>query len=352
MSSDNVRASRDSLANSSQRVHQPKMKEDLDFLVIGATKAGTTSLFEYLRRHPGIAIPSDKEAPYFSRDTTFARGWESYLQRNFASAEPNQAWGTVTPDYMAGSVFERARTPVTAGEGYGEVTIPMRIHERLPSVRIVALLRDPVARARSHHLMETMNGRETRAFADAIDEQLQPKSLESARARPTYTNSYIAWGEYARILDPYFALFPRDQILVVFTQELEATPGVVLRRVYEFIGAAPEFVPDNLGKRYRVGASTRRFSRLTPEGLQRALSSNSMSRSAWHALPTGARGRVDREFRRLAYRFDLWNRRSIGLNGQATCAEARVRGHFDEERKRLSELGIFPPWTMAEADSG
>ena len=333
------------------RVSGERMRKHLDFVVIGANKAGTTS-HRNLRRHPGVAVPSDKEAPYFSRDSVVARGWDWYLTRHFASADPGQLWGTVTPDYMAGSVFERARTAATAGEGYGEPTIPARIHERLPSARIVALLRDPVDRARSHHLMETMNGRENRPFAEAIDQELQPERLEGARRRPTYTNSYIVWGEYARILAPYFTLFPREQILIVFTQDLELVPAAVVRRVYEFIGAAPDFVPDNVGRRYRVGASSRRFSRLTPERLQRALASNSMSRSAWHAMPTDARGYIDREFRRLAYRFDLWNRRTTGSNVQVNAlAVARVRAHFDEEHERLGELGIYPPWNMPEAGS-
>ena len=57
------------------RVSGERMRKHLDFVVIGANKAGTTSLFEYLRRHPGVAVPSDKEAPYFSRDSVVARGW-------------------------------------------------------------------------------------------------------------------------------------------------------------------------------------------------------------------------------------------------------------------------------------
>lgn len=329
------------------------MRRDLDFLVIGATKAGTTSLFEYLRWHPGIAVPSDKEAPYFSRDTTVARGWEWYLRRNFATAERHQAWGTVTPDYMAGSVFERARTHATPGDGYDEVTIPMRIHECLPAVRIVALLRDPVDRARSHHLMETMTGRETRSFEDVVDEELQLDNLERARRHPTYTNSYIAWGEYARILDPYFALFSPHQILVVFTSDLETAPGRVVRSVYEFIGAAPDFVPHNLGKRYRVGAATRRTSRITPDGLQRALASNKMTRSMWHSLPSGARSRVDQAFRGLSYRFDLWNRTTCGSAIEAAVDnEIRMRAHFEQDREHLVRLGIMPPWAALEKVGG
>ena len=117
------------------------MKDRLDFLVIGAAKAGTTSLFEHLRRHPEIALPADKEAPFFATDVRYSRGWDRYLKSTFWEADPARRWGTITPQYMGGTVFEPARTAVTAGGGYDEHTLPLRIHERLPEARLIAVLR-------------------------------------------------------------------------------------------------------------------------------------------------------------------------------------------------------------------
>ncbi len=326
------------------------MKQTLDFIIIGANKAGTTSMFEYLKQHPEVALPSDKEAPYFSRDTLFARGWADYLDRTFGSADDTARWGTVTPDYMVGGVFEAAVTGVTAGYGYDERTVPSRIHEHVPRARLIAMLRDPVERARSHHRMAVMTGRETRPLDRAIDDLLQPDMLRDARQHPTYTNGYVSWGEYGRILAGYLDVFPREQILIVFVDELAHAPVQILDRVYKFIGVASDIVPDNLGERYRVGAAERRLSRLTPDAVQRTVSGSAPLRVIWHALPEPSRRRIDRRFGRVAYRFDLWNRRN-SAEDSVFASEARLRGHFADDTDRLSELfGLAVPWQADQAN--
>ena len=60
------------------------MKQSLDFIVIGAQKSGTTALFEYLRHHPELYLPSGKEAPFFSHDSEWNDGWAEYVRRYFA----------------------------------------------------------------------------------------------------------------------------------------------------------------------------------------------------------------------------------------------------------------------------
>lgn len=318
------------------------MKRTLDFIVIGANKAGTTSLFEYMRRHPEVALPRHKEAPFFSRDATYGRGWEQYLAVTLRSADAAQRWGTVTPDYMAGSVFERGDDD----QRYDERTVPERIREQLPDVRVVALLRDPVERALSHHKMAVMNNYDQRSFEQAMEELLRPDALERARAYPTYTNSYVVWGEYGRILNGYFALFPHEQILVEFTENMREDPVMVLRQIYGFVGAAEDFVPDNLGAEYRVGFSERRTSVVTPENLQRGLARNPIARSLWHALPTGGRLWIDYHFDAFAYRYDLWNRRPDGYSYMIDAdTAARLREHFGADTEVLERLlDVKPPW--------
>ena len=120
----------------------------LDFLVIGAQKAGTTSLFEYLRRHPEVELPPDKEAPFFSHDPTWALGWEPYIERTFGRRDAGKKRGTVTPQYMAGGVFGAA--PGALDGHYDESTVPLRIQKYAPDVRLIVLLREPISRAISH----------------------------------------------------------------------------------------------------------------------------------------------------------------------------------------------------------
>jgi hypothetical protein len=323
------------------------VKRTLDFIVVGAQKAGTTTLFEYLGRHPSIALPAGKEVPYFSHDARYRSDWHRYLQKTFTFADPGNKWGTVTPHYMVGGVYERARTSYGS---YDERAVPLRIRDRLPDVRLIAILRDPVERAFSHYRMVVMWGREHRSFDVAIDQLLGAEALEDSRRLPDEATGYVAWGEYGRILSGYLDVFPREQILVVFTKELEDAPGLLLRRIHGFIGVDHRPLPDNLAARYRVSGVGRRLSWLDVHRVQRAAARTALTRAVWHAVPEKGQRHVDYVFNRTAYRVDLWNRRPDGrahvLPSPLTLT--RLREHFASDTARLTEvLGVSPPWETA-----
>lgn len=343
-------------------------KDILDFIVIGAQKAGTTSLFEYLRHHPEIALPAGKEWPYFSHDPAYTRGWSTYMtnlarEGYRAAADPARTWGTVTPHYMVGGVYQ-ARND--AADSYDEHTVPSRIHERLPDVRLVAILRDPVERAVSHHRLMVRAGRERRSVDDAIAELLRPDALEGARRHPQQSTGYVAWGEYGRILAGYFDVFSADQILVVFTDELERAPAQLLKQIQEFIGVSADFEPDNLNKRYNPGAFERGFSwsapsswispssPISPQGVRRGLSRNPAARAAWHLIPEARQRRLKRPYERVARQVVRWNRRSapnkVKANAEPSLATlTRLREHYAEDAGGLSALlGVTPSWQTSD----
>jgi hypothetical protein len=262
---------------------------------------------------------------------------------------------------MVGGVYESVGD-VAVRDSYEERTVPLRIHECLPNVRLIAILRDPVERAVSHHRMAVMTGRERRSFDDAIGELLRPDALERSRRCPQESMGYIAWGEYGRILAGYFDVFRREQILVVFTDELERAPAQLLSRIQEFIGVRADFEPDNLGERYRVGAIERGFSwmspsswmsptsPLSPQGVQRALGRNAAARAAWHAIPQARQLRLRRPYERIARRAVLWNRRSPPNEARANAEPsletlARLREHYAQDAAPLAVLlGMTPSW--------
>lgn len=326
-------------------------KRHLDFLVIGAQKAGTTSLFEYLRRHPELALPAAKEVPYFSHDGRYSGDWDEYLAKAFAFAQPARRWGTVTPHYMTGGIYEAARPgPPPPSD---ERTVPLRIHERLPDVQLIALVRDPVERARSHHAMAVMNGWERRDFATAVSELLAPEALERSRRVARETTGYLVWGEYGRILGGYLDVFPREQLLVLYTTELRSDPAAVMRRVYGFLGIDPDCLPDNLGTTYRPGGKARRVRWLDLPRFQERLAHSRVAWRLWHSLPETSRRRVDRAFDRVNYLTDLWNRhQAMDSNGIGQGVEAALRAHYLADAARLSELlGEAPPWARSECAS-
>lgn len=326
-------------------------KEVLDFIVIGGEKCGTTSLFEYLRKHPQLCLPSGKQGGYFNNDDKFAQDWPDYLRKQFPDADPARLWGNVTPMYMFGGASSSTRDPSLPPAPADVRTVPARIREQLPDVRLIAILRDPVQRARSHHSMAVLEGWDTRSFDQAIDELLQPEALEATRRDLHEHTGYVVFGEYGRILAGYLEVFPRDQLLVLFTSELAADPHSVLRRIFEFLGVDSDFVPDNLGVRYLAASAGRRIQWLDLYAFQSAVSSNTLARGAWHAIPEKARHRLDAQFNNMNVRTRVWNRRPSAPptpNASETETDRRLRAHFEVDTALIADLlGVQPPWALS-----
>lgn len=323
------------------------MKDRLDFIVIGAQKCGTTSLFEYLRRHPQLCLPAGKEAPFFSHDDRWSLGWDVYVGRNFGFARPDRLWGTVTPQYMFGSVYEPGDCERLMAVDRPEAIVPERIHQHSADVKLVAVLRDPVARAQSHYRMEVMRGSESRPFDEAVTELLEPETLELTRRGPTETTSYLTTGEYGRILAPYYELFGPAQMFVCFTADLEKRAAETVRSVLRFLGVAPDVLPGNLGVRYRAAGTKRRVGRVDLYRVQESIAANGAFRAAWHALPSPMRSRTSAAFNEVAYRLELANRTPWRHDGSVMSngTELALRRHYEHDRKLLRDLvSAEPPW--------
>src|SRR5450755_2650628 len=181
----------------------------LDFVVIGAQKGGTTTLFEHLRGHPELCLPADKEAPFFNRPELYSKGVGQLFSTYFPRPLPTgRLLGTVTPQYMCIA-------------GCAE-----RLADAFPACALVALLRDPVDRAYSHYRMAQRRGQETRTFDDAIAAMLSgPDALAAARASTALGGTYVAWGEYGRVLGEYLERFERERVLITYTSDLERDPA-------------------------------------------------------------------------------------------------------------------------------
>jgi len=322
------------------------MSERLDFIVIGAAKSGTTSLHEYLRSHPSLCLPPAKEAPFFSEDPTYQRGWDAWFGRAFPSDLQSAVYGKITPHYMAGAPFGERVAGARYGDAPSEKVIPLRIYDLFPAVRLVAILRDPVDRCISHHQMTTFLGSEVRTLEQAVDQLLSPGALDQARQAATDLNGYVAWGEYARILRPYYDLFGPDSIRVFFTSELDRQPGDVVRRILDFIGVDSTFVPANHGRRYYEGSRTRRITWLDLARLQGAASRNPAARRMWHSFPVSLRRRTALTYEAAHYRVRMWNRVADPTPGTIDEALTQtLRAHFRSDTGDLARLiGRDVPW--------
>jgi hypothetical protein len=294
----------------------------LDFVVIGAQKGGTTTLFEHLRQHPRLCLPADKEAPFFNRPELYSQGVDHLFTTYFPQPLPaDRLLGTVTPQYMC-----------IAG-------CAQRIADAFPRARLVAILRDPVERAYSHYRMAVRRGQDTRTFDAAVAEMLAgPDALAAARASTRLGETYVAWSEYGRMLAAYLERFDREQLLVTYTSDLEADPAAVLRAIDEFLDV-PVVLPEGLGERFHVGGSRRRF-----PNVQRRLRRSPVG-WVWKRLPQGTRSR-------LFIRFDHWNVREDEPDGDGETGprwseetETRLRAHCAADEAALAQRwGLELPW--------
>lgn len=191
-----------------------------DFLGIGVQKGGTTTLHTLLKKHPGVALPSDKELHYFSLHYSLGEAWYG---GHFATAAPERRWGEITPYYL----FH----PLAA----------QRIRNCLPDARLIVLLRDPVERALSQLFHSKRLGLEPLELEEALAVEAQrmaeaePVVVGGGRHRSHQEHSYVARSRYEQQLVRYEALFHREQLLLLRSEDLFQQPERVWTQVQDFL---------------------------------------------------------------------------------------------------------------------
>ncbi|MEM9074584.1 MAG: sulfotransferase [Myxococcota bacterium] len=204
------------------------------FFVIGAPKAGTTSLYEYLRQHPDVFMSAVKEPGFLRCPPDVVSGAKTATQRVhvrtrqeyealFADAGGAQAIGEATPHYLAST------------HGLGNIA------ELVPNARIVVVLRDPAARAYSAHSANLALGHEHR-------------DLEDVLAQDGLDVSLVRAGLYAQHLRPWFERFGKEQIGVFLFDDLKANRDVFLADVFRHIRVR-EDVAINTAKQHNASGA-------------------------------------------------------------------------------------------------
>jgi hypothetical protein len=209
-----------------------------DFIIVGAQKGGTTSLEAYLREHPDVLPCSGKEVHYFDgRRYLWGDAW---YRRQFMNPRDLQSitrfrgrrliGGEATPYYLY------------------HPQVAERISRLTPNAKLIALLRDPVARAYSQYQHNVRYKKEPLSFAEALQREDAIVPAEHARmtADPTYRSeahhrySYKLRGCYAEQVERYYRYFPRDQLLILRSEDLFARPQEIYDEALEFLGL-PEY---------------------------------------------------------------------------------------------------------------
>lgn len=223
-----------------------------NFLVIGAAKAGTTSLYHYLAAHPQVFMSGTKELNFFVETDGWVKG-TSWYRRQFDAAGAAVAVGEASPNYT--------KYPLFPG-------VPRRIAQLMPQVRLIYLVRHPVERFRSGYLDEVRRGR-------------QRDPIESALVS---NPGYLAASQYAMQIEQYLEHFPRDQLLIITSEDLKRRRAATMGVVHRFLGVddlAPATLGDEfnrtegqrmlrpLTRRLRSVPGARAVARLAPEALRR-----------------------------------------------------------------------------------
>ena len=206
-----------------------------NFLIIGFEKAGTTSVYQYLKQHPQVFVSPTKETnffiyegqnpeilPYLSKELPVVRSLDDY-RALFEDASEQKALGEASPLYLA------------------DPNAAECIRNHIPHAKLIALLRDPAERAYSAYWMRVRDGRETRSFEQAVEEELCGRLDDSLEVERRH---YVRWGLYARHLRVYLSRFDRSQLAICLFDDLQADPAGLMSELFRFLEVDDAFIPD------------------------------------------------------------------------------------------------------------
>jgi hypothetical protein len=218
-----------------------------DFLIIGTQRGGTTALYHYLKTHPCI-IPAPIPATHFF-DKKYSKGLRWY-QAHF-------------PMLWEKTYAQRVhKSPLVTGEASSSYLFyphaPKRVAEVLPHVRLIVLLRNPVDRAYSQYYHALELGHETLSFEEAIEGEEERTAQEREKIlndeyyeSPTYTHrSYLTRGIYVDQLQAWMRCFPREQFLILKSEDFYSDPVATFKQVLTFL-QLPEIEPSLNKKEFK-----------------------------------------------------------------------------------------------------
>lgn len=205
-----------------------------DFMIIGTQRGGTTSLYNYLVEYPGIGAASIKEVHFF--DTPRFKWGLAWYRAHFPSAMQK---------YYIENIKKHHFITGEASPYYlFHPHVPGRVATALPHVKLIVMLRNPIDRAYSHFYHEIEGGYEKlTSFEEAIDLEKERLSGEREKmlADETYDSynlrhfSYIARGIYLDQLMSWMNFFPKEQLLILKSEDLYADPSAVLKQTFAFL---------------------------------------------------------------------------------------------------------------------
>ena len=200
-----------------------------DFLVIGAKRCGTTSLYQHLPEHPCISKSPYDNMGFFNDNFHLGVNWyKSFFPTTFTRKKIKSKFGNflafdVTTKYME------------------EESTANNVYQTKPNMKIIIILRNPVDRAYSQYHLSVRQTAERRSFEDVVEEnmnRLNKESHEHYKIKPKFSakeDNYLKKGLYALQLRYWLKIFPRENILIVSTEEFESNQQIIYNKIFEFL---------------------------------------------------------------------------------------------------------------------
>ena len=200
----------------------------VDFFIVGAPKAGTTSLYHYLNEHPQVEMSSQKEPDYFSDKAIHQQGM--YYGKNRVN----------TLDKYE-SLFVQKESVV-----YGEGSVSYLFYDNVaedikkynPNAKIIIMLRNPIERAFSHYLMDYRLGLVRDSFENIITKKSKHKNAH------LFYQQYIEVSKYANQIQRYLDFFEKENILFIDYEDFKKNVSKTVDQVYDFLNISTEFSAD------------------------------------------------------------------------------------------------------------
>lgn len=199
-----------------------------DFLIVGAQKAGTTSLYRWLSRHPKVRTSVWKEVHFFDDYDRYHKRGEMWYRSHFPllGHRPSVRVGEATPSYL----FNPAA--------------PRRVAELIPNVRLIVLLRDPVDRAYSQYKHTRRVGEENLSFWKAVDKEeervgkeiIEIKEKGKCESDNWKKYSYVRRGYYSEQIKRWTEYFPKKSFLFVKSEDMFKSPKTEVEKIVKHIG--------------------------------------------------------------------------------------------------------------------
>jgi hypothetical protein len=201
----------------------PNLDRMPNLFVIGAAKAGTTALYDYLAQHPRVFLSRVKEPEFFSKEEYYARGLDWYQDWHFEGADNYPVRAEATPHYLYWS---------------GKVAPRSNEADRGLPVKFIVSFRDPVSRAYSMYWNMVREGIEDLDFDEAL--RVEERRLEQHRNELYQLGSmaygYSAGSRYASLLQPYLELFSPENFFFVLQDDLKSRANETCKEIFEFLG--------------------------------------------------------------------------------------------------------------------